>query len=164
MPEYIKAGGFLFAKKAPERLRGAWHSDMLDHTNHSQDGYVYLIDGGISGSQIFNTTINHLCTGKRYEFSAYITNVVKNTHNAPKPNIRFEVRTALHKNHLIAQKDTSEISESPKIEWKRYGLSFITYTESVVLLMILKTGDGRGNDFAIDDIQLRPYYQSHSPG
>jgi hypothetical protein len=39
--------------------------------------------------------------------------------------------------------------------WKKYGMSFITPTSSVVLLMISNVPGIAGNDFIVDDIQLR---------
>lgn len=137
-----------------------WHSLPLDHSKVYDNGYVYFIDGGKNNSQIFKTTIDHLCTGGQYEFSAYIANVVRKPHNKSDPNIRFEIRTVWPENHLIAQKDTGDIHEHAQLTWKKYGLSFMTYSTSVVLLMISNNGEGEGNDFVIDDIKLRSYTQN----
>ncbi|CAF2065105.1 unnamed protein product [Rotaria magnacalcarata] len=43
------------------------------------------------------------------------------------------------------------------MSWSKYGISFETTHSSVVLLMISNVAEGRGNDVAIDDIELRVY-------
>jgi hypothetical protein len=72
------------------------------------------------------------------------------------PNIRFEVRTATNENQLLAQFSTDDISEYDEVTWSKYGLSFNASSSSVVLLIVSNVeGIWRGNDLAIDDIELR---------
>lgn len=158
-PSGIEAAKFCFVKEIPSRS-AAWHAGTKDHTNNDANGYMYFLDVGPIGSQIFNMTIDQLCTGIQYEFSAYFANVVQSQHISSDPNIRFQVRTASFGNHLLAQRDTGPISKHNNMAWKKYGLSFIAYSSSVVLLMISNEGAPNGNDVAIDDLELRTYFQS----
>jgi hypothetical protein len=132
-----------------------WHGGALDYTVNDVGGYMYVLDLGAYGSQLFNFTVNNLCIGVHYEFSAYLANVGKNIYNYAKPNIRFEVRTATVENHLLMQISTGDIPEYGKMTWRKYGVSFIASSSSIVLLMISHVEGSIGNDLAVDDIQLR---------
>jgi hypothetical protein len=132
-----------------------WHGGALDHTPNDVDGYMYFVNVGEIGSQLFNSTVNDLDTGLRYEFSAYLTNIRKKGNDSKKPNIRFEVRTVTDQNDLLANLSTGDIPEYDNMTWSKYGLSFIALNSSAILLMISNVGKGKGNDLAIDDIELR---------
>ena len=70
--------------------REGWHTGALDHTSDdSGHGYMYLIDVNENDMEIFSSTVNNICSGIRYEFSIYLANVCKPSHNCCKPNIRF---------------------------------------------------------------------------
>jgi hypothetical protein len=148
------------------QLAIGWHSGALDHTKNDSGGYMYLVDVGEYDSQLFKLTVNNLCIGLSYDFSAYLGNVFQKRWNAGKPNIRFEVRTATVENRLLAQSNTGEIPEYNEMTWSKYGLSFEASISSVVLLMISNVGRLLpailGNDIAIDDIELRVCSVNHS--
>jgi hypothetical protein len=169
----INDGMFGFVNAVPKRIVwllfgsiNVWHNEVLDHTENDKDGYMYLVNVGESDNQLFSLTVNDLFIGVRYEFSAYVGNVVKSGITgwvSVNPNIRFEVRTATSENQLLAQFSTGGISEDTTMTWSKHGLSFVACTSSVVLLMISNVGGGLGgNDVAIDDIELRVCSTDHS--
>jgi hypothetical protein len=133
-----------------------WHGGALDHTENDVGGYMFFtnVDGN-KDSQIFYSVVNNLCIGLSYEFSAYLANVNKKSENALEPSVRFEVRAPEVQSALLAQVVTGSIPECDNMTWSKHGLSFIASTTSVVLLMISNVKAGSGNDFAIDDIELR---------
>ncbi|CAF4189442.1 unnamed protein product, partial [Adineta steineri] len=106
---------------------------------------------------IFNSTINGLCTGLRYEFSAYLTNVDKEPNKGrSKPNIRFLVRAATFQGNILNTSTTGPIPAIKNMAWKKYGLSFIASDSSVILLITSNvTSNDPGNDLAMDNIELR---------
>jgi hypothetical protein len=140
----------------------SWHHGALDHTANDKDGYMYLISVGKNDSQIFNSTINHLCIGLRYEFSTYLANIIKSQSVFVKPNVRFEVRTATVQSELLAQLSTGDIQQHDNMTWSKHGLSFVATSCSVVLLMISNVDGYDGNDLAIDDIELRVWSMVYS--
>ncbi len=158
----ISDGKFVFVNVIPEN-HTSWHGGALDHTLKDTGGYMYLVNMIENGSQIFNSIVNDLCIGLRYEFSAYMANIVQKKippFNS-KPNIRLELRTTTAEKQLLAQLTTGEISEYDNMSWSKYGLSFIASTTSVVLLMISNVGGNSGNEVAIDDIELRLCSSAH---
>ena len=145
-------GVFAFVNKVPEFFDG-FHTESPDHTNDT-NGYMYFINIGVKNSELFNMSIDSLCTGTCYEFSAYLANVVKFNQNLPKPNIRFEVRST-DNTLAVVQYNTSEIPEFEKMTWCKHTVSFHAPNQSVTLLLITNVDGAKGNDVAIDDIELR---------
>jgi hypothetical protein len=150
-------GYFSFAHAVPNRTNNnRWHSGALDHTENDTGGYMFLVDvANETDSEFFKSTVNGLCIGVCYEFSAYLANIVKKEKNAPKPNVRFEVRVTTVQNDLLAKTFTGDIPEYDNMTWSKHGLSFKATSSSVVLLIIPNVVVRSGNDLAIDDIELR---------
>jgi hypothetical protein len=155
------AGMFVFLNAMPNT--DYWHTEALDHTPNDAGGYMFLVDvADPKESELFNSTVNGLCIGSRYEFSAYLANIVKKNLNDPKPNVRFEVRAQTVQKDILAQTITGDIPDYETMTWSKHGVSFIASSTSVTLLMISNVTVIRGNDLAIDDIELRvcstPYF------
>jgi hypothetical protein len=91
-----------------------------------------------------------------------LANIVKKNLNDPKPNVRFEVRAQTVQKDILAQTITGDIPDYETMTWSKHGVSFIASSTSVTLLMISNVTVIRGNDLAIDDIELRvcstPYF------
>jgi hypothetical protein len=163
----IKEGMFGFVnlvlEKKHEFFGNIWlngeKNKEWDHTVNDTGGYMYIVNVAGGNSKLFRSTVNYLCIGLRYEFSAHLANVlVKRLVDAGillQPNIRFEVRNTTNENQLLAQFSTDDIPAYKELTWSKYGLSFNASSTSVVLLMISNAGGGDGNDIAIDDIELR---------
>ncbi len=77
------------------QLNGAnWH-DGLDNTPDDGFGYMLLFDAADTPGEFFSLLIDGLCPGTRYEFSAFITNVVTPSAcggESTEPSIRFDLR------------------------------------------------------------------------
>lgn len=134
-------------------MGSAWHTGALDHTPNDIDGYMFLANADPSPGQFYRGTVDDLCIGQRYEFSAYMANIVKPLGLA-KPNILFQIRTPSD-NTLIAQLGTGDIPEYSSMTWTKYGISFVAMNTSVVIIMISNTANPAGNDIALDDITFR---------
>ena len=141
------------------QLNGAsWHFG-LDNTPNDGFGYMLLFDATDAPGEFFNITLNDLCPGTQYEFSAFLANVVTPSAcsgQSIEPNVRFELR-ALDSNELLASIQTGSLPTTPFLRWDQFGLSF-TLPENqnaAQLLLINSAPGGCGNDIAIDDISLR---------
>jgi len=154
----IQNGMFAFVNTVPNDYNG-WHAGALDHTAMDQNGYMFLVTAaGERDSEIFTFTVNGLCIGLRYEFSAFLANVIMESYVSMlvvEPNIRFEVRASTETNDLLAESITGDISRYSNMTWKKYGVSFNASSSSVTLLMIAHVPEVSGNGVAIDDIELR---------
>jgi len=154
-------GQFSFINSIHDDFSGAWFTGALDHTPNDVGGYMYLVNADYTPAQFFNGTINNLQIGALYEFSVYVANILIPT--GIEPNLIFQVRSTSLNNTLLAQFNSGNISQSQKMTWLKYGLSFTAPSSSVTLLIISNAPGGYGNDLAIDDITLRACSNGASP-
>lgn len=140
-----------------------WHNNSPDYTVNDTGGYMYFVLLHKMNSTLFKYTARGLCTGQRYEFSAYLANVIKPPHNEVDPNVRFEVRIAAYPYSIVAWSETGSINESDRMAWTRYGVSFIATNHSAILQIVSNAQSGAGRDVAIDDIELRTCFPKNSP-
>jgi hypothetical protein len=161
----IDGGMFAFVNTVPNN-RNVWHTGALDHTAMDQDGYMFLVNvANGKGSRLFTSTVNGLCIGLRYEFSAFLANVVVDTLlniQFAKPNVRFEIQASAGTNDILATFITDEITRYSRMTWAKYGVSFNASSSSVTLLMISHGPGGLGNGIAFDDIELSVCSTVHS--
>ena len=151
----ISQGTFGFVNRIPDDFQSG-HKRQWDHTLNSGTGYMYLVNVGNRNQIIVNTTVNNLSVGVRYEYSAYLANIIHALNVLSNdPEILFEVRNATSSKELIDQFTTGGIPKHWELTWKKYNVSFVATTNSVILLMKSCVEGNFGNDIAIDDIELR---------
>ncbi|UJR16980.1 hypothetical protein I4U23_003878 [Adineta vaga] len=146
-------GMFSFINSIHDDFNDTWHTGATDHTGNT-GGYMFLVNADISPGQFYNSTVRNLCVGLRYELSVYLANICKGPDRI-EPNVRFEVRSPAAENPLLAQMSSGNVLVSPVLTWKKYGLSFVAPSSTVILLMISDAPGGLGNDIVLDDIELR---------
>jgi len=158
----------------PQNRGSQWHLQD-DHTypNDKTRGYLLEIDGKGGNSAFYSTTIEGLCEGSRLTFSAYVANVltwglyVGRPGVYAYPRLKF-VLTDPSNNAELATYDTGDIPfDSAFIndykcwqqsaEWRLVGMNFtVPPGQNRIKLTIYNNTTGTtGNDFAIDDIEVR---------
>ncbi|CAF4536815.1 unnamed protein product, partial [Rotaria socialis] len=160
----LRSGNFGFVNKI-NKSGSSWHIGALDHTkDDDDDGYMFLVDVGNKNHQpLFNYKVDNLSSDQCYEFSAYITNVVKHGEKQAKPNVRLEIRETDKNDTLVAQTSTGDLPECSNMSWSKYGISFVPTSSSVALLLVSNVHEDKGNNLAIDDIELRVCSDSVDP-
>lgn len=155
-----------FAKNSPCPLDGSYSivnytsgcfklwQTVTDHTG-DKGGYFMVIDASLEPSDFFKRTINGLCDGTTYEFSAYLLNMFANT-GGTNPNVTFTIEKT--DGTILKSYNTGPIEISNPINWKKAGFYFTTTpgVNTVVLRMHNNAPGGTGNDLAIDDITFTP--------
>lgn len=142
-----------------------WYSPLAgDHTGTSSVaeslGYFMMVNADVPGKVIYQDTASGLCGNTNYEFAAWIMNAVKDSScgfNSIKPNLIFRIETV--NGVLIKEQSSGDIpTEIDTRKWIQKGTCFMTPigTTAVVLKIINNAPGGCGNDFALDDITLRP--------
>ncbi|CAF0849435.1 unnamed protein product [Adineta steineri] len=109
---------------------------------------------GKSNHSLLNSTINGLCIGLFYEFSAYLANAVE-THQITKRKVRIEARKTTDPKDLLANVTMDLIQRNYSMPWEKHSLSFNASATSVLLSMIALDNGESGSCVAIDDIELR---------
>ena len=170
----MSSGKFLVTKQGYQNGI-QWHL-MDDHTcpNDLTKGYFLQIDGRGDNEPFYTTTIDALCSGSRLTFSAYVANVMTWGHymNPSRhdiyPRLKFVLTDPVSGSEL-ATYDTGDIPfDSTFIDvndawrssahWRLIGMNF-TLPDNInrITLTIYNSvsSNGSGNDFAIDDIEIR---------
>lgn len=142
-----------------------WYSPLAgDHTGTSSVaeslGYFMMVNADMPGKIIYQDTVSGLCGNTNYEFAAWIMNAVKDSScgfNSIKPNLIFRIETV--NGDIIKEQSSGDIpTEKDTRKWVQAGTCFMTPigNTSLVLKIVNNAPGGCGNDFALDDITLRP--------
>ena len=148
---------------------------MDDHTypNDYNRGYLLEIDGKGGSDAFFKKRMDGLCSGSKLSFTAYVANVttgasyLQNRHSYTYPRLSFII-TDPRDGTILARHNTDTIGHDWQFynqpgawrnsaEWQLVGMNF-TVPEGVdeVELSIINNSNGwTGNDFALDDIEIR---------
>ncbi len=130
----------------------AWHTVSSDHTGN---GAFLLVNASFAPGDFLVTTVSDLCPNTKYEFAAWMINVLKNI--GIKPNITFTIETP--SGTILQSYSTGDIPETfPVAVWKQYGFFFTTPANNPAIVLRMKNNapGGNGNDIGIDDITFRP--------
>ncbi len=139
-----------------------WHA-IADHTPGDIDGKCLVVNAHTDPGGFYGARISGLCPSTRYEFSAWLINLVKaGGFCSSQPggtipvNVSFEIWDASN-TFQIKTGTTGDILESETPNWQEYGLVFQTLAgqNEVILKMINNGAGGCGNDLAIDDIEFK---------
>ncbi|PWK73735.1 gliding motility-associated-like protein [Mucilaginibacter oryzae] len=136
-----------------------WQEVDHDHTG-DPNGYMMLVNASDLPSKFFTYNIPDgvLCPDTKYEFSAYILNLIFQAHAGPgisRPDIVFSITQA---DGTTFTYDTGDIPESVNADdWRRYSMPFRTPSgnTAITLVMTNKSPGGIGNDLLLDDIEFR---------
>ena len=164
----------------PETSKSTYRSQWYIQDDHTYPGdfsrgYFMEIDGNGGNQQFYETEINGLCEGIELTFSAYVANVftwfqydwyTKNRGEVIAPCLKF-VLTDPTTNTVLASKETGSIpfdEDLPALtdwqyssKWHLVGMNFTVPVgvEAIRLSIYNNVTNGNGNDFAIDDIEIR---------
>ncbi|HEY6081980.1 MAG TPA: hypothetical protein VIU45_00900, partial [Chitinophagaceae bacterium] len=163
--QYLPSGsindGQYIVSSNPQNGRPEW-VNTSDHTGNPYGGMM-IVNASYQPDTFYRRTINNLCAGMQYSFSAWLLNAdgakVLDTICSGKnifPNLSFVVLNAKN-DSLLGQAKTLDVSMNLSgPAWQRYGFGFKTPVgvDSVKLIMYNIAPGGCGNDLAIDDIQF----------
>lgn len=134
-----------------------WHNVTSDHTGNP-NGYMMIVNAGYQPSIFFTQTANGLCPSTKYEFSAYILNLITLAASGPnviEPNITFSIETS--SGQILKTYNTGVIDPTAQPTWAKYATYFTTPAgvTDVVVKMTNNAPGGNGNDLILDDITFR---------
>lgn len=155
--QYCPPDGFYTLVNASDGCAEAsWHNVTHDHTGNS-NGYMMMINASNEPSTFYTRMVPSLCPATKYEFSAYILNLLKNTVVGPtvqQPDILFSIETIT--GEVLETLRTGTIPATAAPVWKKYNLVFKTpdNVSSLVLKISNNAPGGPGNDLLLDDIEF----------
>ena len=172
------SGRYLVTKVGYRNSRGYNYSHwfiMDDHTypNDYSRGYLLEIDGRTDGATIYETTIDGLCEGSRLTFTAYAVNVTTAhsydvDRNNGDPQLSFVLADPETGEEITTPYNTGPIPVDRSYKgmpgewrnsahWNLVGMNFTVPPDRTAIKLIIKNAcmQYNGNDFAIDDIEIR---------
>ena len=146
-------GHYRLSKVSP--TAGSWYT-LYDHTYEGDPsrGYMFVTDAKEGAGQFYQHEVSNLCPGSRLSFSAWLVSLCRTNHTS-KTNIQFVVED-LASGKILARFYTGDLPDGEGV-WKNYGFNFVP-TSSNIRLRIINNNYGNstmGNDFALDDIEIR---------
>ena len=158
----------LFSGNINDDLNDAWH-DVDDHTPDDTDGRMAVFNASEFPGEFYRRTVNGLCGGTTFEFSAWIINLYNpdlgscpNATGLP-VNVSFELWAddgnagdAIN-GQLLEEVTTGDINGTTTPIWQQFSVLYeMNLNETSVVVILRNNGPGGcGNDLAIDDIQFR---------
>jgi hypothetical protein len=134
-----------------------WYSNIDDHThpNDTARGYLIGFDASEATGQFYECKIDNLCAGSQLYISTWLANL-HNKSVSDKPNVIFVIEDTINKT-VLAHYYTGDVPDQDSV-WKQYGFAFtLPDNVSSIKLRIINNGTGSasGNDFVMDDIEIR---------
>ena len=134
-----------------------WYTTIDDHTypNDTTRGYMFVTDASLEPDTVYECTIRDLCPGTRVSFSAWVVSLNIALTQPAKVNLVFVVEDAFtHK--VLAQFYTGNIPDGDP-NWRNYGFAFVPTSPNIILRILNNSTQNNkdGNDFALDDIEIR---------
>ncbi|MDR2361669.1 MAG: gliding motility-associated C-terminal domain-containing protein [Prevotellaceae bacterium] len=147
-------GVYTITKQTPSATHpNSWYT-LDDHTypNDPSQGYLIGFDASAAPGQFYQYHITDLCIGTELYFSAWLASMISNLTHTDKSNLIFTVENTA--GDVLTRYYTGNLPDADP-QWKIYGFAF-TAPEASVILKIINNGTGStGNDFVMDDIEIR---------
>ena len=138
-------GSYTVANSTSGCFASTWHTLTEDHTPGDVNGYMMLVNASFSPSVFYLDTVRNLCGGTTFEFSAWMTSVLKSSAcngNGNMPNITFSIETTT--GTLIQQPyNTGNIPNLSSPQWAQYGF-FFTLPPNVTDIVLRMTNNEIG--------------------
>ncbi|MEF9991452.1 MAG: hypothetical protein RSD22_06525 [Romboutsia sp.] len=130
--------------------------NIVDHTTGDEVGNFLIINGNYPGQSIFTETISTL-PSQYCAFSAWISNQIR-VLGKEDPKFTVEVTGNIGQSSQLIYQETSNVipTNTNVPEWRQVGAVFSSGDFETVTVNIISEGDAAaGNDYAIDDVELR---------
>ncbi|MEZ0612260.1 gliding motility-associated C-terminal domain-containing protein [Fibrella sp. WM1] len=162
-------GQYTITNRSDSVCYHAWHQVRNDHTSTDGTGNMLIVNASYDSGEFYRQTLTRLCSRSSYEFSAWCINLINihkcddNSPLLPDLTIRIETRNG----RLVKEYVVGYLKETPQPDWRRLSVTFTPPdVDEEVVVKLLNTGGGCGNDLALDDIELvqcRPCSEYDNP-
>ncbi|WP_234733468.1 T9SS type B sorting domain-containing protein [Tellurirhabdus bombi] len=143
---------------------GSWHDVPEDHTPDDNNGNMLVVNTPYAG-EFYLQSVPDLCTGTTYELSIWLLNLNVimpagtcgfETPNDPDLLVQIETPDKA----ILQTLRTNPIPRTTSPVWQRFSTRFTIpdaglEKSSAVIRIINNNSGGCGNDFLIDDIQIK---------
>jgi gliding motility-associated-like protein len=142
---------------------GTWRTINSNHTPNDIYGYMMIINASTQPDVFYKNEVqgSKMCAGARYQYQVWVYNLLAEAAGETgyqQPDIEF----------LATKRDGTPLSAFGNNTgpipatggWNAYSIDFVAPADGSDVLIALKdktVGSDMGNDFAIDDVTIKPY-------
>lgn len=149
-------GNYAYAAYTSDCFGGNWHTIAEDHTPGDVSGRMMVVNASEEPGTFFINYISGLKPGTTYEFSVWLVNIciTGQCGTVYSPDIIIDISSG---DHSITQLATGVMAPTEQPVWKKYtGMFTVPAGANVVAIKMDDNANGGcGNDFAMDDIQIK---------
>ncbi|HOU69295.1 MAG TPA: T9SS type B sorting domain-containing protein [Paludibacteraceae bacterium] len=149
-------GYYSISKVGFNHSSNAWYYPIYDHTypNDPNRGYFMQIDAAVDNGIFYSIQIDSLCAGSELYLSMYGMSSLK------MPGYDHSILNLViedAKTGVELQSKTVELLNEHNAVWERCGMKFVVSDSvtSIVYKIVNKGVSTYGNDFCLDDIEVR---------
>ena len=149
-------GYYSFVSATSDCFGSRWHTLPSDHTPNDINGRMMLVNASERPGYFFVLKITGLKPGASYRISSWLVNICKYASGCyPTPPVISMAVFVNDKN--LASFETGEIKQTDIPNWHQYFGEFTLPADADAITLQMKNiaRGGCGNDFAMDDIELR---------
>lgn len=137
-----------------------WHLVTQDHTG-KPNGYYMMVNADYTPGIFYQSTVNGLCDGTFYVFSAAIMNLLKPTACGSAgitPDVKFTIKDL--GGAVLQEFSTGDILPTSTPQWSVPSFNFFLPAGNNAVQLILSNTNpgGCGNDLLLDDILFSPCF------
>lgn len=132
-----------------------WHAIPEDHTPGDIRGNMLLINSGYEGGEFYRQPLAGVCASTTYEFSFWGINLIKPGRcDSMLPILSAQIVTTT--GQLVQTLALGSIPVTNTPTWIYYsGFFVVPDTTTQLVIRLINNKGGCGNDFGIDDIEVR---------
>ncbi|MBL4675651.1 MAG: gliding motility-associated C-terminal domain-containing protein [Mucilaginibacter sp.] len=154
-------GAYLILNTSANCYGDTFKTINSDHSGTNPFGYLMMVNGDNKPVAYYHRQISGstFCAGAKYQFAAFILNIYTGTPRPAgyvDPDIRFVVKSATTGAILVNQPTGAILSDS----FTEYHADFDAPADGSDVIISLENNSLTGtigNDFAMDDITVKPY-------
>lgn len=137
-----------------------WHLVTQDHTG-KPNGYYMMVNADYTPGIFYQSTVNGLCDGTYYVFSAAIMNILKPSAcggTGITPDVKFTIKDL--GGSVLQEFSTGDVLPTATPQWNVPSFNFFLPpgNNSVQLVLSNTNPGGCGNDLLLDDILFSPCF------
>jgi gliding motility-associated-like protein len=151
-------GQYAIEHQLPGCFGDTWTILVGDYT-HDFEGHYMLVNGGSHSGTVLVQKADGLCGNTTYQFSAFITNCMRQTAcggTPALPNITFTIEAT--DGTILESYNTGDLPITVARYWIEYGVCYTTPAVPVpIVLRITSNATGScGSAFVMDNVSLKP--------
>jgi len=148
-------GNYAIVPQTYSCFDNSWHKIYVDHSG--KGGNFLLVNAAENIKRLIIFPVNNLKAGKDYEFSFWVNNVLDSPKGCSPNQPVIELKIESDEGTVLKNFTTGSIAQTSTPNWVQFKIYFSLPESStgIFIRMENRVPGGCGNDFALDDLELK---------